>query len=108
MKQEAWNPHPGSMSASAWIIRKVKLADFTPNEDFARRIACHPVECWLDDDGGLFIATPVSLDSAERLDLIEERIESLESAINAALAEQRLLNLIRKEAPQERTDVVEY
>ncbi len=96
MKQAAWNPHPGSMSAAQWVVRRIKLEEFTPNAEFARQINEHPIECWLDDEGCLFIATPAQ-DGTRVLDGAEKRIEELENKVKCVLEQQRLLELVKKD-----------
>jgi len=103
MKQSAWNPCVGSMAAAQWLIRRIALDGFTPNASFAERISSHPVMCWLDHDGCLFIATPAVpvQDGSALLDSVEKGIGELENDVKRVLAEQRLLNLIKKDEPDE-------
>ena len=96
MQREAWNPKVGSMAASQWTIRKIRLEGFMPNADFAEHITCHPVECWLDDENCLVIASP-DASAQDQLDNAEKRIRELEIRIKGVLDQHRLLNLVKKD-----------
>jgi hypothetical protein len=102
MEKSAWNPCGGGSRLSAqWLIRRIALNGIAPNASFAERISAHPVMCWLDNEGCLFIATPAVpvQDGSALLDSVEKRIGELENDVKRVLAEQRLLSLIKKDEP---------